>query len=76
MSGVDIKMVDHRDHKKMYRKMGKEGQIMNIDFGEIPDVLKAKCMDVYEDVFAEVVTTNRFDENVNLSTTHLGKIDM
>ena len=38
--------------------------------------LKAKYMDVYEDVFAEVVTTNRFDENVNLSTTYLGKIDM
>ena len=33
-------------------------------------------MDVYEDVFAEVVTTNRFDENVNLSTTYLGKVDM
>ena len=33
-------------------------------------------MDVYEDVFAEVVITNRFDENVNLSTTYLGKIDM
>ena len=50
---------------------------MNIDFGESPDVLlKAKYMDVYEDVFAEVVTTNRFDENVDLSTTYLGKIDM
>ena len=57
--------------------MGKEeGQMMNIDFGESPDVLKAKYMDVYEDVFAEVVTTNRFDENVDLSTTYLGKIDM
>ena len=33
-------------------------------------------MDVYEDVFAKVVTTNRFDENVDLSTTYLGKIDM
>ena len=31
-------------------------------------------MDVHEDGFAEVVTTNRFDENVYLSTTHLGKI--
>ena len=57
--------------------MGKEeGQMMNIDFGESPDVLKAKYMDVYEDVFTEVVTTNRFDENVNLSTTYLGKKDM
>ena len=61
----------------MCKKMGKEeGQMMNIDFRESPDVLKAKYMDVYEDVFAEVVTTNRFDEKVNLSTTCLGKIDM
>ena len=56
--------------------MGKEGQMMNIDFGESTDVLKAKYMGVYEDVFAGVVTTNRLDENVNLSTTYLGKIDM
>ena len=77
MSGVDIQMVDYRDHRKMYMKMGKEqGQMMNIDFGESADVLKAKYMDVYEDVFAEVFTTNRFDENINLSTTYLGKIDM
>ena len=47
----------------MYKKMGKEeGQIMNIHFGGSPDVLKAKYMDVYEDIFAEMVTTNRFDE--------------
>ena len=77
MSGVDIKMVDYHNHRKMYKKMGKaEGQMMNIDFGESPDVLKVKYMDVYEDVFAEVVTTNRFDENVDLSTRYLGKIDM
>ena len=44
--------------------------------GESPNVLKDKYMDVYEDVFAEVVTTNRFDENVDLSTTYLGKIGM
>ena len=57
--------------------MGKEeGQRMNIDFGDSPEVLKGKYMDVYEDVSAEVVTTNRFDENVDLSTTYLGKIDM
>ena len=61
----------------MYKKMGKEeGQRMNIDFGESPEVLKGKYMDVYEDVYAEVVTTNKFDENVDLSTTYFGKIDM
>ena len=31
--------------------MGKEeGQMMNIDFGENPDVLKAKYIDICEDV--------------------------
>ena len=77
MSEVDIKMIDYHKHKKIYKKMGKEeGQMMNIDFGESQDVLKVKYINVYEDVFAEVVTTKRFDENVNLSTTYLGKIDM
>ena len=56
--------------------MGKEGERMDIDFGESPNVLKDKYMDVYEDVFVEVVTTNRFDENVDSSTTCLGKIGM
>ena len=61
----------------MYRRMGKEEeQRMDIDFGESPNVLKDKYLDVYEDVFAEVVTTNRFNENVDLSTMYLGKIDM
>ena len=76
-NGVDIKTVDYQDHQRMYKKMGKEeGQRMNIDFGESPEVLKGKYMDVYKDVYAEVDTTNRFDENVDLSTTYLGKIDM
>ena len=33
-------------------------------------------MDVYDDIYAEVVMTSRFDENVDLSTTYLGRIDM
>ena len=77
MNGIDIKTVDYQDHRRMYRRMGKEeGERMDIDFGESPNVLKDKYMDVYEDVFAKVVTTNRFDENVDFSTTHLGKIGM
>ena len=77
MNGIDIKMVDYEGHRRMYSRMSKEeGQRMDIDFGESPNVLKDKYMDVYEDVFAEVVTANRFDENVDLSTTYLGKIGM
>ena len=75
MNGIDIKMVDYRDHKRMYRKMGKEeGERLKIDFGESPEILRDKYMDVYEEIYAEVVTTSKFDENVDLSTTYLGKI--
>ena len=35
MNGIDIKLIDYRDHKRMHRKMGKEeGEQLNIDFGE------------------------------------------
>ena len=33
-------------------------------------------MDVYEEIYAEVVMMSKFDENVDLSTTYLGKIGM
>ena len=77
MNGTDIKLIDYREHKRMYRKMNKEGgERIDIDFGESPEVMKSRYMDVYDNVYAEVVTTNRFDENVDLSMTYLGRIDM
>ena len=33
-------------------------------------------LDVYEGVYTEVVSTNRFDENTDLSTTYLGQVNM
>ena len=77
MSGIAIKSIDYREHKRMYRKMNKEGgERIDIDFGESLEVMKSRYMDVYDNVYAEVVTTSRFDENVDLSTTYLGRIDM
>ena len=77
MKGIDIKPIDYRVHKRMYRKMGKEGgQQLNIDFGESPEIMRNRYMDVYDEIYAEVVTSSRFDENVDLSTTYLGRIDM
>ena len=76
INGIDIKMVYYQDHRRMFRREGKEEQKMDIDFGKSPNVLKDKYMDVYEDVFAEVVTTNRLDENVDLSKMYFSKIGM
>ena len=33
MNGIDIKSIDYREHKRMYKKMGKEGgEWLDIDF--------------------------------------------
>ena len=77
MNGIDIKSIDYREHKRIYRKVGKEGgERIDIDFGESPEVMKSRYMDVYDHIYAEVVMTSRFDENVDLSTMYLGRINM
>ena len=37
--------------------------------------MRNKYLDVYDEIYAEVVTS-KFDENIDLSTTYLGRIDM
>ena len=77
MNSIDIKPIDYREHKRMYRKMNKEGgERIDMDFGESPEVMKNRYMDIYDKVYAEVVTTSRFDENMDLSTTYLGRVNM
>ena len=77
MNGIDIRSIDYRDHKRMYRKMSKEGgERLNIDFRESLEIMRNRYIDIYDEVYAQVVTTNRFDENVDLSTTYLGRTDM
>ena len=57
--------------------MNKEkGEKIDIDFGESPEVMKDRYMDIYDEVYAEVVATSRFDENVDLSMTYLGRNNM
>ena len=38
--------------------------------------LKSDYLGVYDGVYAEVRSTNRFDEDMDLTTTYLGQIDM
>ena len=38
--------------------------------------LKAEYLDVYEGVYAKVISTVKFDEDMDLSTTYLGQVDM
>ena len=48
----------------------------SVNFGRSPTKLKADYLDVYEGVYAEVVSTDRFDEDTDLSTAYLGQVNM
>ena len=44
--------------------------------GTVQKVLKTEYLDVYEGVYAEVINSDKFDEDTDISTTYLGKVDM
>ena len=52
---------------------GKE--FRELDFGAVPQNLQEEYLDVYEGIQSHVVSSSRFDENSNISTTFLGKIE-
>ena len=65
----------------MVNKCGKnlctkeERDILELDFGPTPDTLREEYLDVFEGIQSEILNTTRFDENLDLSTTYLGKAD-
>ena len=74
---LHIDTLDYRDHNELYFKLkGEERETLDIDFGLYPDVFKSKYLDVYEDVYAEMVYANKFNENSDLSMMYLGQTKM
>ena len=47
----------------------------SIDFSGVSEKLKSDYLDVYGGVYAEVISTNSFDGDTDLSTTYLGQVD-
>ena len=74
---LDIDALDYHDHKEVYFQMKNEkGETSDVDFGLYPDVTKARYLDIYEDIYAEMVYASKFYENSDLSTMYLGQVDM
>ena len=53
-----------------------EKQVLELDFGDMPKKQKEEYLDIYEGIQAEILSTTRFDENSDISTTYLGRVDM
>ena len=52
-----------------------ERDILELDFGHMPDKLKEEYLDVYKGIQSEILSTMRFDKKPDLRTTYLGKVD-
>ena len=69
--------MNYRQDIDLYReRQEKELGNTDVNFGGSPDRLKAEYLDVYEGVYSEIVSSDRFDEDTDLSTTYVGQIDM
>ena len=68
---LDIRVVNRYRHKSTTDKR----EFKELDFGTTPQKLQEEYMDIYEEIHSEIVSSNRFDENSDLSTTYLGRVD-
>ena len=55
---------------------GRERHTLDLDFGDTPEKLKGEYLDVYEGIQSEILNTTSFDENSDLSTAYLGRVDL
>ena len=64
-------------NEDIYKEL-KEKEMLktSTDFSGVSKKLMSDYLDVYDGVYAEVISTNRFDEDTDLSTTYLGQADM
>ena len=50
-------------------------EFRELNFGTVPQNLEEEYLDVYEGIQSDIVSSNRFDKNSDISTTYLGKIE-
>ena len=55
-------------------QLSEKREIRELDFGTVPQNLKDKYLDVYEGIQLDIVSSNRFDKNSDISMTYLGRI--
>ena len=74
---LTIDLMNYRQNKDLYKELKKEAMLKaSVNFGRSLEKLKSDYLDVYEGVYADVISTDRFNEDTNLSTTYLGQVDM
>ena len=67
---LDVKAMNRY---KIKPDMGRE--FKELDFCITPQKLQEEYMDIYEGIHSDIVSSNIFDENSDISTTYLGRIE-
>ena len=74
---LNIDQMNYRQERDLYKELQEEELVSaDVNFGRSPEKLKAEYLDVYEGVYAKEISTDRFDEDTDLSTTYLGQVGM
>ena len=81
--------IQYDRHQKNYHNLGisavnkcrnnldmkEEKEMIELDFGPTPNILKEKYLDIYEGIQSEIVNTTMFIENSDQCITYLEKSD-
>ena len=73
---MTIKSINNSKVNQMTKDKDKDNLSLRIDLTDISDRMKEEYLDKHEGVTSEILNTTRFDENIDLSTTYLGKSSM
>ena len=71
-----IKPVNTNRINKETKGKSKNESLLRVNLADIPDRSKEEYLDRYKGIKSEILNTTRFDENSDLSTMYLGKINM
>ena len=72
LHNVNFDSLNYGVNEDIYKDLKEQEMLKtSMDFSGVSDYL-----DVYDGVYVEVISTNRFDEDTDLSTTYLGQVDM
>ena len=73
-NNISIDLLNYRQDIDLYRDL-QEKELLNkdVNFGGSPDKLKAEYLYIHKGIYAEIVSSDRFDEDTDLSTMYLRK---
>ena len=74
---LSIDTLNYCQNKDIYKELQeKEMPKASVNFGGSLEKLTSDYLDMYEGVYVEVISTDIFDEDTDLSTTYLGQVNI